>query len=84
MSLKVKPDIEARIVALAQASGVSVEEFLQRMIEEKTGEANVAATSPLSPAERVAVWRESVKSLPHTPPLSDDAVSRESIYSERG
>jgi hypothetical protein len=38
----------------------------------------------LSPAERAAAWREAVRRLPHSEPLSDDAISRESIYADRG
>lgn len=84
MSLNVNPDIEARLVALAQASGVSLEDFLQHVVEEKSGQANIAPGASLSPAERAAAWRESVKGLPETKPLSDEAISRESIYSDRG
>jgi hypothetical protein len=39
---------------------------------------------PMSPAERGAAWRESAKKFPHTPPLSDEAISRENLYAERG
>jgi len=35
-------------------------------------------------AERAAAWRESTRGLPRTPPLSDDAISRESTYGDRG
>jgi hypothetical protein len=43
-----------------------------------------AGDDSLSPSERAAAWRESVKGLPRTPALSDDAISRESIYGDRG
>ena len=84
MSLNLNPDTEARLIGLAQASGVSVEDFFQQMVEEKLAEANAAATGSLSPAERAKAWRESVQGLPDSAPLSDEAVSRESIYSQRG
>jgi hypothetical protein len=84
MSLNVNADIEARLISLAQASGVSVEDFLQHVVEEKSEQANAGASSSLLPAERAAAWRESVKGLPETKPLSDEAISRESIYSDRG
>jgi hypothetical protein len=84
MSLNVNPDTEARLIALAQASGVSVDDFLQHVVEEKSGQVNIKTSSSLSPAERAAAWRESVKGLPETKPLSDEAISRESIYSDRG
>ena len=84
MSLNVNPDTEARLVALAQASAVAVDDFLQLVVEEKSGPPNSGASASLSPAERAEAWRESVKGLPQTKPLSDEAISRESIYSERG
>ena len=34
--------------------------------------------------ERAQLWRESAKGMPHTPPLSDAAVSRESFYDAQG
>jgi len=36
----------------------------------------------MSPEERSAAWIEAAKDLPHTPPLSDEAISRESMYSD--
>src|ERR1019366_5098818 len=42
------------------------------------------AGSALSPRERAAAWRESTRAPPHTQPLSDDAISRESIYGDDG
>ena len=32
----------------------------------------------------IAAWRQAAKGLPRTPPLSDEAISRESIYCDRG
>jgi hypothetical protein len=84
MSLNVNPETEARLLDLAQADGVSVDDFLKQVVDEKTGQAPIAASSSLSPMERAAAWRESVKGLPQTKPLSDEAISRESIYSDRG
>jgi hypothetical protein len=49
-------------------------------------EERAAAPRPktLNPEERARLWREPVKDLPHTKPLSDEAISRESIYAARG
>ena len=84
MSLDVNPDTEARLLALAHASGLSVEEFLKEVVEERSRQLHVSASPPLTPLERAAAWRDSVKGLPRTTPLSDEAIGRESIYSERG
>jgi hypothetical protein len=40
-------------------------------------------TGTLSPAERATAWRESIRGLPESEPLSDAAISRENIYSDR-
>jgi hypothetical protein len=37
----------------------------------------------MSIAQRVALWR-TIPNLPSRPPLSDEAMSRESIYDARG
>ena len=42
-----------------------------------------AAGKAMSPAERAAAWREAAKGLPRTVPLSDEAISRDNIYSGR-
>jgi len=39
---------------------------------------------PLSLEERVALWRAGLEGLPQSEPLSDEAISRENIYADRG
>jgi hypothetical protein len=39
---------------------------------------------PMTPAERAALWRQSAAGLPRTPPLPDEAVTRENLYDTRG
>lgn len=83
MSVKIElpPEIEAHLAAQAEAQGIPLPEYLLHLLEEQ---ASAETGSTLSPAERAAAWRDSVKGLPATPPLSDEAISRESIYSARG
>ena len=83
MSLKIElpPAIEAGLAARAAAEGVSLPEYVERLLMEQVTR---DLTSTLSPAERAAAWREAAKGLPRTPPLSDEAISRESIYRARG
>lgn len=81
VTIELPPEIEAGLAALAAARGISLPEYLRHLFEEQV----YAGTGRLlSPAERAAAWREAVKGLPDTPPLSDEAISRESIYSARG
>jgi len=81
VTIELRPEIEANLAALAAEQGVSVEQYVRRLVEEQLPGRGQTA---LSPAERAAAWRESVKGLPHTTPLSDEAISRESIYNARG
>ena len=79
--IELPPEIEAGLAAQAEAQGILLPEYLRHLLEER---AAVDAGSALSPAQRAAAWRESVRGLPDTPPLSDAAIGRESIYDARG
>jgi Post-segregation antitoxin CcdA len=81
VTIELPPEVEAGLVAQAQALGVPLSQYLEHLLREQVPQLSSAS---LSPAERAAAWRESAKGLPHTPPLSDQAISRESIYSDRG
>lgn len=79
MTITLRPDLEEELGARAQASGLSTEEFVNRELERLV--ANTQPSSKLTPEERVRLWKEFLAS--HSvggPPLSDYAVSRESIY----
>jgi len=81
MKIDLPPEIEAGLAAQAAAQGASLPEYVARLLMEQVAP---EATRKLSPAERAAAWREAAKGLPRTPPLSDEAISRESIYGDRG
>ncbi|MBV8091393.1 MAG: hypothetical protein JO139_17825 [Alphaproteobacteria bacterium] len=81
MNIGLPPEIEAALAARATAEGVSMSEYVARLLVEHVCR---EAQGTLSPAERAAAWREAAKWLPRTPPLSDEAISRENIYSTRG
>lgn len=75
--LTLKPEMEARLIAQAAARGISVEQYLESLIEERLA----IQEEP----EWQAILRELGKSpsLTVAPLLSDEAMSRESIYRER-
>ena len=79
VTLQLEPEVEEELVARARAAGLSTEEFVNRELERLV--ASTPPTSKLTPEERVRLWNEFLAS--HSvggPPLSDYAVSRESIY----
>lgn len=79
--IELPPEIEAGLAALAAEQGMTSPDYLQHLLEERVPPRKADA---LSADERALLWRESAKGLPHTPPLSDEAVSRESFYDARG
>jgi len=81
VTINLPSDIEADLVAQARAHGLELPEYVEHLLREQVPP---RAGSALSPDERAVAWRESTRGLPHTPNLSDDAISRESIYADRG
>ena len=80
VTIDLPPDVEANLAAQAAALGVPLAKHLRRLLEEQAGAAKGIRKTP---EERAKLWRD-VSGLPDTKPLSDDAISRESIYSDRG
>jgi len=80
VTIELSPELEAGLAALAAARGIGLTEYVQHLLEEQVS----TRAEHIAPAERAAAWRASVKGLPLRPPLSDAAVSRDSIYDVRG
>jgi hypothetical protein len=82
-SLEVAPEVASKIEAHARERGVSVDAYLRELMEEKA--TAIGQDNGLTPPEKVKLLREwaSSHSL-NTPNLSDEAISRESIYREPG
>jgi hypothetical protein len=83
MTVTLKPDLEEELTARARAEGLTTQEFVNRELERLL--ANSVSRTNLSPADRVRRWHEWLDSHANVtaPPLSDEAISRESIYRER-
>ena len=79
VTLNIKPELEAGLLAQAQAGGVTLEQYLLSIIE---GSA-LLSPSPSSPSERAAAFKAWAASHKPAPPLSDYAMSRESMYEGR-
>lgn len=60
MSLNLNPDVEAQLISLAQATGVSVEEYLLRLVEEKTAPSQALRLSPEEWAAQFEEWADIV------------------------
>lgn len=80
VTIDLPPDVEASLAAQAAVRGVPLAEHLLRLLAEQAG---ASKATHKTPEERVKLWRD-VSGLPDTKPLSDEAISRDSIYAERG
>ena len=80
VTLNFNPEIEAGLLAQAQASGMTVEEYLLSMVE---GVVLPATKTSLSPEQRAAAFEAWSANHRPTPSLSDYAVSREAMYEGR-
>jgi hypothetical protein len=80
VTLNFKPEIQAGLMAQAQASGMTVEEYLLSMVE---GVVLPPTKITLSLEQRAAAFEAWSANHRATPPLSDYAVSREAMYEGR-
>lgn len=86
VTLHLKPEVEARLVRQAQAQGMTIEQLLEQMIERSA--ASNESETPANQSSTMEEWREAFYDWVNhhdatKPPLSDEAISRESIYRER-
>jgi hypothetical protein len=80
VTLTLKPDVEAGLLAQARITGMTVEDCLLSMVE---GVLLPATQNALSPEQRAAAFETWSANHRVTPPLSDYAVSREAMYEGR-
>ncbi len=80
ITIELAPDLEAGLGALAKAQGLGLPQYVQRVLAEQVS----LQPAGLSPTERAEAWLASTADLPPTPPLSDEAISRENLYGSRG
>ncbi len=80
--LEVEPEVASKIQARARERGVSVDVYLRELIDQE--ETKSEGRNDLSSQERVRLLREWASGHnTNTPLLSDEAISRETIYRER-
>jgi len=80
VTLNLKPELEAGLLARARASGMTVEEYLLSMVE---GAVLPMTQKILSAEERAAAFEAWSAGHRPTPALSDYAVSRAGMYEGR-
>ena len=84
ITIELSPERETALKAQAQARGLTIEQWLLELAEQQMPPASIAhlqKTNPQEWARHFDAWVDSHD--PNTPVLSDEAMSRESIYPER-
>ena len=78
-------DILRELEQRASLHGCSVEEELNSVLRRALGKEIPEKSLELTPEERVKAFKEMIaRHGVRVPPLSDEAISRETIYGERG
>ena len=87
MTLTLPPELEAKVQQQARREGMSIEGWLQHVVErelEQHPPPPASLQDEVSPEEWVRQFRAWAQSHDRdTPLLSDEAISRESIYPDR-
>jgi hypothetical protein len=78
VTIDLAPELEAALSAEAVAGGMLLSEYIGQLV--RGARTTTGPLPPLSGIEKARLWRQSAAVLPLTEPLSDEAISRESIY----
>ena len=83
IQLQLKPEIEDRLITQATKQGLSIESYLESLIEDSLENQEKKSSSQVTTEED---WETALMNLINSPafavasPLSDAAISRDSIY----
>jgi hypothetical protein len=80
-ALEIDSATVTKLQLMAKAKNISVEDLLSRYIPGLGAGAKVNGT--VSPEESVKALDDWIAAFPDAPPLSDNAISRSSIYEDR-
>ncbi len=81
VSISIRPALEDRLAARARATGRSLEDLIQTILEREAALVEANGSSELTGAEKAKAFHEWANSFPaNLPVLSLENVSREQIY----
>jgi len=85
LQVRIPKELQVRSEAIAARDGKSIQEWVTEAIKMRLLYSESQETESLTSVEKAVVFTNWVESHSHSTPLLDDAaVSRESIYLERG
>jgi hypothetical protein len=74
--LELKPEVHAGLLAQARACGLELEAYLEQVLQERSGTTTMVSAGAAEKARSFVAWARSHAS---TPPLSEDALRRETL-----
>jgi hypothetical protein len=80
IAINLKSEVEALLLKQAKDRGISPEDYVEELIAASIPKSNVI----LDPRQRAQALLDWAKSHRHTEPLSDEAISRASMYPDLG
>ena len=81
VTLDLCPEVEAQLVAQANAKGLSLPDYLKRIVELQAGaRAALISVPAISHEEWEREFEALIDSFPQQPVLPDEAIGRDSIY----
>jgi len=82
IQIELRPEIDAELAAQARKKGVPVIQYVQRILEQHVP--GLPLESAMTPEQRAKAFDDWADSFPYrrSTPLSDDAISRDSLYQE--
>jgi hypothetical protein len=75
--LKLEPDVEAGLVALASAKGLPLDLYVGSLLKQF---AAPTSSAQMTPEQKAAAFEQLIEGFPEMPVLSDEAMSRDAIY----
>ncbi len=81
MSLHLRPETEARLAALAAASGVSVADYLEALVEKQYSSGQTAPSAEQGAASRPGqpVWEMIVENMKNVPPEDFESLPKDGL-----
>lgn len=78
VTLNLRPDVEEGLIALARERGVSLSDYLEEIAAREVS--RYPAQGRSTGEQRAQAFLEWAESFPDTAPLSDESISRASMY----
>ena len=75
--LKLEPDVEAGLAAMASAKGLSLDLYVRNLLKQF---AVPTSGTEMTPEQKAAAFEQLIEGIPEMPVLSDEAMKRDAIY----